>query len=267
MNVPFVKMHGCGNDFVILDERSTRFDLSPAQVASIADRRTGIGFDQLISMQPTEGADVFMGIRNPDGSAAGACGNATRCVADILMRETGQQKITVRTIAGDLRTERLPNGLIRVNMGKARLNWDDIPLAHPSDTLTLDLPGAPAAANMGNPHVTFFVDTLDPASVAQRGPQYETHPLFPDRANVGFAQIVDRSTIRLQVWERGAGLTRACGSGACATLVNAHRRGLTESRATIVMDGGDLEIEWLPNGDVLMTGPTAVAFSGETPLA
>ena len=266
MATSFVKMHGCGNDFVILDERQVRLGLTPARTAAIADRHTGIGCDQLISIEPTEAGDAFMRIRNTDGSEAGACGNAMRCVADILMRESGCTRLTIRTASGDLLAIRRADGLIQVDMGPARLDWTDIPLARAMDTARLDLPGEPAAASMGNPHVTFFVADLAAVAVVTIGPRLEHDPLFPQRANIGFAQVIDPHTIRLRVWERGAGLTRACGSGACATLVNAHRRGLTLRRASVILDGGTLEIDWRDDGHVLMTGPIATAFQGQVDL-
>jgi diaminopimelate epimerase len=266
MTIPFVKMHGCGNDFVILDERTRASGINGPRAAILADRHTGIGCDQLIVIEPANTAAAFMSIFNPDGSEAGACGNATRCVADILMRETGRREVTIRTTSGDLPATRRPDGLITIDMGAPRLDWTDIPLARPMDTLRLDLPGEPAAASMGNPHATFFVAGLDAEPIAALGPRWEHDPIFPQRANIGFAQIVDPHTIRLKVWERGAGLTLACGSGACATLVNAHRRGLTHRWATVIVDGGALEIEWRDDNHVLMTGPVATAFTGQVEL-
>jgi diaminopimelate epimerase len=273
MNAPFLKMHGCGNDFVVLDERAGSLGLTAARAAAIADRRTGIGCDQFIAIEPAQpgsGADAFMRIRNPDGSEAGACGNATRCVAHLLSAETGRALTTIRTIAGDLVAELLPDGRVRVDMGPARLSWQDVPLAGPADTLHLDIAhGAladPAALSMGNPHATFFVDDIAALDIATIGPALEHHSLFPERANIGFAQILAPDRMRLRVWERGAGLTLACGSGACAALVNAVRRGLMAPHATILVDGGELEIEYrAPN--VLMTGPTAIAYRGTIDLA
>jgi diaminopimelate epimerase len=262
MTFRFVKMHGCGNDFVILDARPRPLGLTPVRAAAIADRHTGVGCDQLIVLESTASADVFMRIYNPDGSEAGACGNATRCVADILVRETGRSSIVVRTVSGDLPSHRRDDGLIQVDMGPPRLDWTDIPLSRPMDTLTLDLPGAPAAASMGNPHVTYFVADLALVAVSEAGPRLEHDKLFPQRANIGFARVLDASTIRLKVWERGAGLTLACGSGACAALVNAHRRGMTHRRAGVIVDGGTLDIEWREDGHVLMTGPVATSFTG-----
>jgi len=270
---PFRKMHGLGNDFVVLDARRSGLAITPARAAALADRHTGVGCDQLIILEPAGtpgGADVFMRIRNPDGSEAGACGNATRCVAHLLAQETGRRSVTIRTISGELQAEALPDGRYAVDMGPARLDWREIPLAYETDTLHLPLSRGvvadPAACSMGNPHATFFLRDLDTAPVAELGPSLEHDPIFPERANIGFAQVLASDHIRLIVWERGAGLTRACGSGACATLVNAVRRGLTGRRATVTLPGGDLETEWREDRHVLMTGPVAIAFTGELDL-
>jgi diaminopimelate epimerase len=269
--VPFRKMHGLGNDFVVLDARATPLPVSEAAARGIGDRHFGIGFDQLITMEPAPpGADVFMHIRNPDGSEAGACGNATRCIASLVADETGRDRVVVRTVSGDLPVERLPGGLWRADMGPARLGWRDVPLAEAMDTLHLPValgPVAdPAACSMGNPHATFFVDDLDAIPVAEIGPRLERHPLFPERANIGFAQVLAPDRIRLVMWERGAGMTLACGSGACATIVNAARRGLAGRRATVELPGGALEMAWREDGHVLMTGPVATAFTGTLDL-
>ncbi|WP_149538634.1 diaminopimelate epimerase [Siccirubricoccus phaeus] len=268
---PFRKMHGLGNDFVVLDARRADLPITPARAAAIADRRRGIGCDQFIVMEPgADGADVFMRIRNPDGSEAGACGNATRCIAALVAEETGKDHVLVRTVAGDLPVERLPGGLWRADMGPARLDWRDVPLAREVDTLHLPLTRGgladPAACSMGNPHATFFVQDLHALPVAALGPSLERDPIFPERANIGFAQVLNPEHLRLVVWERGAGLTLACGSGACAALVNAARRGLTGRRATVSLPGGDLVIEWRADGHVLMTGPVATAFTGALDL-
>ena len=269
MNARFLKMHGCGNDFVVMDDRARALGITPARAAAIADRRTGVGCDQFIVIEA--GEDAFMRIYNPDGSEAGACGNATRCVVSLLAAETGRTALNVRTISGDLPATVLPDGRVRVDMGPARLGWAEIPLAGPADTLHLDLARAaiadPAAANMGNPHATFFVTDLSGVDIASVGPSLEHDPIFPQRANIGVVQVLSPERIRLRVWERGAGLTLACGSGACAALVNAARRGLTGRRATVVVDGGELEIEWRDDGHVLMTGPVATSFVGELDLA
>ena len=265
MQTPFLKMHGAGNDFVVIDERARPLDLSPDQVRHLANRRTGIGCDQFITLHkppPHTDADLVMRIRNPDGSEAGACGNATRCVAELLFEQNGRPYQVIRTIAGDLPAERLADGRMRVDMGPARLDWADVPLARAMDTLHLDLPGDPAACSMGNPHATFFVPDLAAHPVEQDGRRFETDPLFPERANIGFAQVLAPDRIRLRVWERGAGLTRACGSGACAAVVNAHRRGLAQRRVAVEMDGGVLDIEVRADGRVLMAGPAVTSFRG-----
>jgi diaminopimelate epimerase len=274
MRVAFTKMEGCGNDFVVLDARAAPLALTPAQYARLADRRRGVGCDQVIVLEPPPaGSDaaVFMRIRNADGSEAGACGNATRCIAALLTEETGCERQLIRTVAGDLPAEVFSWHRIAVDMGEPRLDWRDIPLAAPADTLHLDFalgPVAdPAAASMGNPHVTFFTADLAVVSAGTLGPALESRPLFPERANIGFAQVIDPNRIRLRVWERGAGLTQACGSGACAAVVNAHRRGLTGRRAFVELDGGELVVEWLESGHVLMTGPAARCFTGSIDLS
>ena len=270
----FTKMQGCGNDFVVFDERTVSLGLTPARAAAIADRRTGVGCDQLIALEalPVEAnADVFMRIRNPDGGEAGACGNATRCVAHLLATETGRDRLVIRTIAGDLAAEILADGRVCVDMGRVGVDWTDIPLARKMDTLHLDLTAGPvadpAACSVGNPHATFFVPDLVGLPIAEIGPVLEHDKLFPDRANIGFVQMLAPDRLALRVWERGAGLTLACGSGACAALVNAHRRGLAGRRATVIVDGGELEIEWRQDGHVLMTGPVAIAFTGDIDLS
>ena len=273
MRAPFRKMHGCGNDFVVFDERAGLLGFTPARAAALADRRTGIGCDQFITIEqspPGSNADAFMRIRNPDGTEAGACGNATRCIAWLLAEQTGRTHPVIRTAAGNLPAHVLPGRRVTVDMGPARLDWQEIPLARPMDTLHLDLalgPVAdPAAASMGNPHATFFVPNATALAVEDIGPPLERHPLFPQHANIGFAQILAPDRMRLRVWERGAGLTLACGSGACAAVVNAHRRGLTGRHATVLVDGGELDIAWREDGHVLMTGPVITAFTGEVEL-
>jgi diaminopimelate epimerase len=267
MQVPFVKMHGCGNDFVVFDERAAPLGLTAARAAAIANRRTGVGCDQFIVIEPAgDGADAFMRIRNPDGGEAGACGNATRCVASLIAAETGKRHLVIRTVAGDLTAEMLADGRVQVDMGPARTGWRDVPLAREMDTLHLDLARGPvadpAACSMGNPHATFFVPDVAHLPIDVLGPELEVDLLFPAKANIGFAEIQSADRMRLRVWERGAGLTLACGSGACAAVVNAHRRGLTGRRVAVTMDGGVLEIQWRDDGHVLMTGPVATAFNG-----
>jgi len=266
--IPFLKMHGLGNDFVVLDGRGSAIAVDAAAVRALADRRTGIGCDQVILLEPPRhpAAQVLMRIRNPDGGEAEACGNATRCIADLLRRETGDARVRIETIAGLLEAETLPDGRVSVDMGPARTGWREIPLGRAMDTGRVDLRlgplSAPVCTNIGNPHATFFVDDINAIDLAALGPVLEHHPLFPQRANIGVAAVLDRRNIRLRVWERGAGITRACGSGACAALVAANRRGLTERRAAVALDGGTLDTTWRDDGHVVMTGPVALSFEG-----
>src|SRR5215469_12617331 len=261
--IPFLKMHGLGNDFVVLDGRHTAIAVDAAMARALADRRTGIGCDQVILLEPPRHPDAqaLMRIHNPDGSEAEACGNATRCVADVLRRETGDTRVRIETIAGLLEAKALPDGRIAVDMGPARTGWREIPLSRPMKTerveLTLGPLSAPVCTNVGNPHATFFVDDVDAVDLAALGPELEHHRVFPQRANIGVAAVRDRGNIRLRVWERGAGITRACGSGACAALVAAYRRGLTAREAAVELDGGVLDIAWRGDGHVIMTGPVA----------
>jgi diaminopimelate epimerase len=264
----FVKMHGLGNDFVVIDARETGFPLDEAMARAIADRRTGIGCDQLIVIERAHDARAaaFMRIHNADGSEVAACGNASRCVAALLLGEGGGDRLTIETTAGLLEARPAPAGAIAVDMGKPRLDWREIPLARAQDTLHVDLSHGPLAdpvcTSMGNPHATFFVPDVAAIDLAALGPLLEHDELFPERANIGIAQILSPGRIRLRVWERGAGITLACGTGACATLVAAQRRGLAARRAEIVVDGGALTIEWRDDGHVLMTGPVATSFAG-----
>jgi diaminopimelate epimerase len=264
----FIKMHGAGNDFVVLDLRDGSPMPSAAEAVAIADRRRGIGCDQiiLIGPSPTGVADLGLTFLNSDGSASGACGNGTRCVADLLMKERGADHIALETAAGILDCARGRDGRVTVDMGCARTDWREIPLAEARDTLHLGIGEGPVSdpvgVSMGNPHAVFFVNDVAAVPIEAIGPKLEHHRLFPERANVGFAEVRARDHIRLRVWERGAGLTLACGSGACAALVAAARRGLTGRKAALELDGGTLIIEWLENGHVLMTGPTAIAFRG-----
>ncbi len=265
---PFLKMHGLGNDFVVLDARTRPIELSAAAVRAIADRHTGVGCDQLVVLRrPAEaGADAFMEIRNADGAAVGACGNATRCVAALLMQQSDAETVTIATVAGLLEAHREPDGTISVDMGPARLGWHEIPVARDVDTLHLPVALGPltdpVGTNIGNPHATFFVADVAAVDLSRLGPALEHDPLFPERANIGIAQILSPERIRLRVWERGSGITRACGSGACAALVAAVRRGLTGRRAEVLLDGGSLAIEWQETGHVRMTGPVATSFAG-----
>jgi diaminopimelate epimerase len=264
----FIKMHGAGNDFVVLDLRAGGAAPTAEEAVAIADRHRGIGCDQiiLIGPSPTGVADLGLTFLNSDGSASAACGNGTRCVADLLMKERGADSLALETAAGILDCARGRDGRVTVDMGLARTEWRDIPLSEARETLHLGIGEGPVkdpvGVSMGNPHAVFFVPEVAKIPIEAIGPKLEHHKLFPERANIGFAEVRAPDRIRLRVWERGAGLTLACGSGACAALVAAVRRGLTKRKATLELDGGTLEIEWLENGDVLMTGPTAIAFRG-----
>jgi len=264
----FIKMHGLGNDFVVLDARDQAIGLNAEHVRALADRNTGVGCDQVIIIEPAhnKAADAFMRIYNADGGEVMACGNASRCVASLLMDETGKTSFTLETGAGLLEAQSAAGENIAVDMGPANLDWQDIPLAEKADTLHLRFSrGAlkdPVSVNVGNPHAVFFVDDADAIDLETLGPEIEHHPFFPERTNVEAAQVLSPSQIRLRVWERGAGITQACGTGACATLIAAHRRGLTDRKASIILDGGPLDIEWLENNHVMMTGPVAISFTG-----
>ena len=263
----FSKMHGLGNDFVLIDQRGGRRALSPALVRRIGDRRRGVGFDQLAEILPddeaNEGeADARLVFWNADGTTADACGNAARCIAHELMTERGADALTLRTGRGMLTCRRRDGGLVEVDMGAPMLDWRDIPLAEAADTLHLPLEGDPAACSMGNPHCTFFVEDAEAADIAELGPRVETHPLFPQRTNVQVLQILSRSRARMRVWERGVGVTLASGSSSCAVVVNAVRRGLMDRRVRLTLDGGEIDIIWREDGRVLMTGPVARAFEG-----
>jgi diaminopimelate epimerase len=266
--VPFFKMHGLGNDFVVLDFRRGAVPFGAAAARRLADRRTGIGCDQVILLEPPRhaAAQVFMRIRNADGGEAEACGNAARCVADLIYRETRDPQMRIETAAGLLEAETLADGSFAVDMGPARTAWHEIPLVRAMDTDRVDLSAGPlreaVCTNIGNPHATFFVENLEAVDLAAVGPALEHHPIFPERANIGVAEIRDCGSIRLSVWERGAGITPACGSGACAALVAAHRRGLAERRAAVELDGGTLDIAWREDGHVIMTGPATLSFEG-----
>ncbi len=264
--LPFMKMHGLGNDFVVLDARhhglgSDGHDLSKALVTAIADRHRGIGFDQLAVISDTGPGDAHLTFYNADGSTSAACGNATRCIARFLMDETGTAGLTLTTERGALQAVDAGNGLTSVNMGQPQLDWSEIPLAGPMDTLELPIEGSPTATGMGNPHCTFFVPDADTVDLAARGAQMEHHPLFPQRTNVQFASVLGPDHLRMRVWERGVGITLASGSSSCATAVAAARRGLTGRRVTITLDGGDLVVEWREDG-VWMTGATMHVASG-----
>ncbi|MES2492274.1 MAG: diaminopimelate epimerase [Pseudomonadota bacterium] len=261
MRVPFIKMHGLGNDFVVLDNRSTAVPPMDARLAAaLADRHAGIGCDQLILLEPSDVADMRMRIFNADGGEVAACGNATRAVGLLHGRSA-----RIETLAGILQTDAADGG-ITVDMGEPAFGWSEIPLAYAMDTLTMPVGWeqlqAPSAVNVGNPHVVFFVDDCDAVDLARLGPLIETDPLFPDRVNVNIATIDGLGAIRLRVWERGAGLTLACGTGACATAVAAMRRRLAGRDVLVTLPGGQLNIVWGSDNRIRMTGPAAEAFRG-----
>jgi diaminopimelate epimerase len=268
--IRFLKMHGLGNDFVVFDARKLALRLGPSEAKLLADRRLGVGCDQIIVIASAPGADAHMRILNSDGSEAEACGNAARCVARLLLEEMGGEEIRLDTKGGLLLCRDAGAGLVSVDMGAPALVWDKIPLSKPADTngFALNVDGTPhlvSAVSMGNPHCVLFLEDAETAPVASLGPRIETHPMFPARTNVEFVGVVSRQRLRLRVWERGAGMTRACGSGACAAAVAAHRRGLTDEKIEVVLDGGVLAIE-LRDGRVLMTGPASLSFRGEVDI-
>ncbi len=264
--VSFVKMHGLGNDFVIVDAREHDTPLPVRAIRTIADRRVGVGCDQVIRLEPSAAGDVFMRIWNPDGSEAEACGNATRCVARLLMEETGRDDAGIETCSGLLQARRCAGGMFDVDMGQPRFGWQDLPLTKPLDTLKVDLgDAAPVPAvcvNIGNPHAVFLVEDCDTVDLATVGPLLERHALFPQGANISFVTVETDSRVRARVWERGAGATRACGSAACAIAVCGHRRGLTRRHVTVVLPGGDLDVDWHGNGHVHMSGPASLVCRG-----
>jgi diaminopimelate epimerase len=259
--LPFMKMHGLGNDFVVVDERGITPRVDAAIAIAMADRHRGIGFDQLAVLSDTPDADVHLTFWNSDGSISATCGNATRCIARYIMDSEGKVALNITTDRGMLAAKDAGNGLTSVNMGQPQLQWDQIPLAKAMDTLELPITGAPTATGMGNPHCTFFVDDAEAVDLATRGAEIEHHPLYPQRTNVQFASLIGPDHLRMRVWERGVGITLASGSSSCATAVAAARRGLTGRDVTIELDGGTLQISWRDDG-IWMTGPTAHVFDG-----
>ncbi|WP_420242011.1 diaminopimelate epimerase [Roseiterribacter gracilis] len=264
-------MHGLGNDFVVLDGRREALSLDTATVRALGDRRTGIGFDQLVILErPRDGGHVRARFYNQDGGEVATCGNASRCIGRLLLDETGERSVTIETGGGPVVASDAGEALVTIDMGRPRFAWNEIPLARDVDTrsLPLQVGNLPPAfgVSVGNPHAVFIVPDAAQIDVAHLGSQLEHDPLFPERANIEFAQVLSSDRVRMRVWERGAGITRACGSGACATLVATASRGLTGRRATIELDGGDLIIEWTKQDRVLMTGPVATAFSGTVQL-
>lgn len=264
--LPFIKMHGLGNDFVVLDARRQPVELTPAIIRAIGDRRHGVGFDQLLTLMPSDSAACFMRIDNSDGSPAGACGNGTRCVGRLLLEESGQGSVAIDSPGGMLQVASAGEGLFTARMGRPRFGWQEVPLAREMDTLHLDLSmgelSDPVAVSMGNPHVVFFVPDAEAVPLAEVGPRIENHELFPDRANVSVASQRADGSFRLRVFERGAGITSACGSGTCATYAAARARGLVDGPVRIDLDGGPLWMDMDDDGAVLMTGAASLSFHG-----
>ncbi len=259
-SLPFLKMHGLGNDFVVIDMRAGNVPLPQALVCAISDRHRGVGFDQLATIHASPDADAHLIFYNADGSTSAACGNATRCIARMIMDEAVATDLILTTDRGTLFAQDAGDRLTSINMGQPQLDWQDIPLAHKLDTLHLPIDGSPTATGMGNPHCTFFVEDADKIDLNDLA-KFEHHPLYPQRTNVQAASLIAPNHLRMRVWERGVGPTLASGSSSCATAVAAHRRGLTDRKVTITLDGGDIQIDWREDG-VWMTGPTAHVFSG-----
>ncbi|TRD22494.1 diaminopimelate epimerase [Palleronia caenipelagi] len=256
-----MKMHGLGNDFVVIDRRAEPVPVTATLARAIGDRQFGVGFDQLATIDRSDAANVRLVFWNADGSLSGACGNASRCIARFLMEETGQRAVTLETERGVLDAEDAGNGLTAVNMGAPLLDWQAVPLARSVDLDHLPIDGDPVATGMGNPHCSFFVEDAEAVNLERFGPEHEHHPLFPERTNVQVAHVSGPDRLRMRVWERGAGITRASGSSSCAVAVAAARRGLTGRKVTVDLDGGTLLIDWREDG-VWMTGPTAHVFDG-----
>lgn len=271
MKLPFQKMHGAGNDFIVLDGRAQAITLAPEQAKFLCDRHVGIGCDTLVILKKAKDADVAVRFINGDGSDSATCGNATRCVADMLMRESGMNEARIATAGGLLTATRDEAGRITVNMGTPKFGWQDIPLSESRNTLHLGLEMGllmdPAAVNMGNPHAVFFVRDIAHIKIAEWGAKLEHHPLFPERANISAVEVLGESHIKMAVWERGAGLTLACGSAACAAVAAGVRRGVIHPECRVDLPGGTLDIHWRKadggaSGDIFMTGPVAYVFEG-----
>lgn len=259
--VPFRKMHGLGNDFVVVDARGRSNPVSPAFARAVGERHFGVGFDQLAVILDSDTADARLEFWNSDGSLSAACGNATRCIAGLIFGETGKRDIILQTERGLLAASDQGKGIYSVNMGQPQLDWAEVPLARAMDTLHLPIDGDPVALGMGNPHCVFFVPDAAAVDLETLGAKFEHHPLYPQRTNVEFVQVLSENAIRLKIWERGVGVTLASGSCSCASVVAAARRGLTGRKCTVHVDGGALEIDWRDDG-VWMTGPTAHVFDG-----
>ena len=267
MKKPFIKMHGLGNDFVVLDSTKNQYNINKTSIQLIANRRFGVGCDQVIEMRHSDKEDIYMKIYNADGTEAAACGNAARCIAGLLFASSPKKAVSIETIAGVLKAESEENGLIKVDMGKPKFFWKDIPLSMNISEINFEELALKngLAINIGNPHIVFFVKDLDAVDINRIGPLIENNSLFPEKVNVEICQLENRKKIKVLVWERGAGNTLACGSGACAALVAAYKNSLSEPQAEIVLDGGSLNITWNIGSDehVIMSGPIAVSFLGD----
>ena len=267
MKKPFIKMHGLGNDFVVLDSTKNQYNINKASIQLISNRRFGVGCDQVIEMRHSDKEDIYMKIYNADGTEAEACGNAARCIAGLLFASSPKKAVSIETIAGVLKAESEENGLIKVDMGKPKFFWKDIPLSMNINEINFEELALKngLAINIGNPHIVFFVKDLDAIDINRIGPLIENNSLFPEKVNVEICQLENRKKIKVLVWERGAGNTLACGSGACAALVAAYKNSLSEPQAEIVLDGGSLNITWNIGSDehVIMSGPIAVSFLGD----
>jgi len=267
MKKPFIKMHGLGNDFVVIDSTKNQYTINKSSIQLISDRRFGVGCDQVIEMKPSAKEDIYMKIYNSDGTEAEACGNAARCVAGLLFASNQKKEVSIETVAGVLKAESEEDGLIKVDMGKPSFFWKDIPLSSDISHISFEelslINGL--AVNMGNPHIVFFVKDINEVDINKVGPLVENSSYFPEKVNVEVCQIINKSKIKVTVWERGAGKTLACGTGACAALVAAYKNNLTDPTAEIVLNGGSLNIAWNVNSNehVIMSGPIAVSFLGD----
>ena len=262
--IPFTKMHGLGNDFVIIDWRGQESSIHADHIKLLGSRNLGIGFDQLAIIRTGSRNDIaaHLDFWNSDGSVSSTCGNATRCVADLLMSERNCKELILSTNHNEIKCQKVTGELISTNLGQPKIIWNEIPLSEECDTLSLPLKGNPVATSMGNPHCTYFVKNLEAHSIQEIGSTTEVNSLFPERTNVQIAEVIDSSTVRVKVWERGCGVTMASGSSACAVTVASKRLGFTNGVVNIELDGGILFAEWKKDG-VWLTGPTAFVFNGE----
>ena len=261
-NISFLKMHGLGNDFVIIDSRHKRINLTADIIRKLGDRNFGVGFDQLGIIQNSEVSDAHLTFFNSDGSISATCGNATRCIANFLMLETKKDKVDLSTDHISLQALREIDGSVSVNMGLPEIHWQKIPLLKEVDTLFLPIPGQPTATSMGNPHCSFFVDNLDQVKIEAEGAKIENHPLFPQKTNVQFVSVVSQDRLRVRVWERGVGVTKASGSSACAVVAASVRRKITGNQVHVDLDGGTMVVNYKDDG-IWMNGPTMHVFDGQ----